>query len=94
VTLVRERPSISASPERRMIRQERLSVSLPADLVEFVKARAELRQEPQSFVVAEALRRLSREDRNRRIIQERIADAEEEQALAAEGMAIAAPVRD
>jgi metal-responsive CopG/Arc/MetJ family transcriptional regulator len=93
VTLTIERPYDVAPVERRS-RQERLTVSLPAELVEFVRARSEKTQEPQSAIVADALRRVAREERNRRIMRELISDSEEEVALAEEGLAISAPATD
>jgi hypothetical protein len=71
-----------------------LTVSLPADLVGYVRDRAEQHQEAQSTIVAEALRRMFLEERRRAIIEGLIEDAEWHQEMAREGMAAAAPLPD
>lgn len=56
----------------------RLSLSLPDDLVAFVRERAAERHTTLSAVVGEALRRAVREERNRRISRELIEDLRDE----------------
>jgi predicted transcriptional regulator len=90
--MVRERP-LAASLERRS-KQERLSVSVPADLAGYVRDTAERLNEAQSTIVAEALRRMRVQELRREIIEGLVQDAEWHQALAREGMAASAPLPD
>jgi predicted transcriptional regulator len=87
--MVRDRPTLAASLDRRS-KQERLSVSVPADLAGYVRDTAERLQEPQSTIVAEALRRMRVEELRREIMEGLVADAEWHQELAREGMAVSA----
>lgn len=91
--MARGRPALGGILERRS-RQERLSVSLPTELVGYVRSRAQERSEPQSNVVAEALSRMLNDERKQSIIQGLIEDAEWHREMAREGMASAPPVRD
>lgn len=86
-----DRPSLGAFLERRS-KQERLTVSLPTDLISYVKDVAERYNEAQSAVVAEALRRMAVEERRRQLIDGLIEDAEWHQELAREEMAVVAPL--
>lgn len=83
--MVRDRPSLERS------KQERLSVSVPANLVGYVRELAHRRNEAQSAIVAEALRRMLIEERREQIIEALIEDAAWHQEIAREGMA-ASPV--
>lgn len=55
----------------------RLSVSLPAELVEAVKVLAEEQGETRSRIVANAIRRVVREERNREITRQLLLDERE-----------------
>jgi alpha-D-ribose 1-methylphosphonate 5-triphosphate synthase subunit PhnG len=84
MTMARERPTLGGFPERRS-KQERMSISLPEELVGFVKARARERDEAQSAVIAEALLNMAREERRRVLMEGIIEDAEWNRELAREG---------
>jgi metal-responsive CopG/Arc/MetJ family transcriptional regulator len=74
-------------------KQMRLSVSLPADLVDWVRARAEVRSEAQSTVVAEALRQLQREERRQTSLRALTLNADFDRETAEEGTAVAATIQ-
>lgn len=54
-----------------------MSVSLPVDLVKAVKALADERGETRSAIVADAIRRVMREERNREITRQLLMDERE-----------------
>jgi hypothetical protein len=54
----------------------RITVSVDADVAAYIRKRAKERGVAASHVVAEAVRRLSRVERNERIMRERAEDAE------------------
>jgi hypothetical protein len=73
-------------------RQERLSVTVPRDLAEYVRASAETSMEPQSTIVADALRMHRREVRRMRTMEALEANAELDLAMAEEGIRSGAPI--
>lgn len=75
-------------------KQARLSVSLPAELVDWVRARAESRSQAQSAVVAEALRQLQRDERRQTSLAALALNAELDREIAEEGAAVAASIQD
>lgn len=87
--LVGERHARATFSDRRS-KQERLSVSIPAELVAYVRDEAERLQEAQSAIVAEALRQMRIEGLRNEIMHGLIQDAEWHQEMAREGM-VAAP---
>jgi hypothetical protein len=70
---------------------ERFSISLPGNIAEFLRSRAEIRREAMSTIIADALVRLERDERRALSIEALLANAELDQKLAEEAIISARP---